>query len=264
MEEEEITDVIEVKEEPVEIDPFIQETLEKPSLIGSNGMCPGCGPLLGLKIALQVLGKKTLVSSYGCVEKLANSLSVPFIAVPDAASAASIISDYNDVIVYSGDGGTREFLQSVIAAAGKGKNVIYICYNDQGRCGINKPSFEFPVAKSVPASYSATASLSEIPDYIRKLKRCGEVSGFRYIELLTPCPELWKFDHSNTIEVARLAVETGLWPLYEIERGKVRFTKKVSRLEPVDRYLELSGLSFSDQEVEELNNMINRRWRKNK
>ena len=260
MDEDEFNDVIEVKEEAVEIDPFIQEVVEKPSFIGPSKMCPGCGPLLGLKIALQVLGKRILVGSYGCAEKLANSLDVPFIALPDAASAASIISNYEDVLVYSGDGSTREFLQSVISAAENNKNIIYICHNDQGRCGINKPSFEFPIAKSIPGNYCATASVSEPSDYIRKLKRCSEVSGFRFIEVLTPCPDLWKFDASNTIEVARLAVETGLWPLYEVEHGRLKL-KKLSRFEPVERYLELSGLSFSNEDLEKINSSIKRKWK---
>jgi pyruvate/2-oxoacid:ferredoxin oxidoreductase beta subunit len=110
-------------------------------------------------------------------------------------------------------------------------------------------------------SYSASASVSHLDDYIGKLKKALSLQGLRFIELFSPCPESG-FDPSNTIEVARLAVETGTWPLYEFDRGRFSLTYKPTRLEPVVSYLEAIGVSKTQEEITAIQERVRKKWKR--
>jgi len=69
----------------------------------------------------------------------------------------------------------------------------------------------------------------------------AEVNGPAYVQVLTPCPTGWRFDPELTVEIGRLAVQTGYYPLYEIENGKLNVTVKVSQRKPVIEFLKLQG-----------------------
>ncbi len=219
---------LEIEEEKIETDPSVKELAENGRIvITGNKVSPGCGSVLGLKIALQVTGNCTLVGSYGCASFLNAHIKVPAIYSLNAVATASAIAKAGakiPVVVYSGDGSLEMNRESLVASIKRSENILCICYNNQGNCsthGLPKQRF---IAKSLIAyspAYIATASLSHMGDYIRKLKKARGMQGFRFIEVLCPCPAFWGFDSSNTIEVARLAVESGFWPLYEAEKNIV-------------------------------------------
>lgn len=96
-------------------------------------------------------------------------------------------------------------------------------------------------------SYVATASVVYPIDFIEKVKKALKIKGFKYIHLHAPCPIGWRFPSEKTIEIGRLAVETGAWILYEIENGVLKLTSPSKKLiekgarKPIQEYLKVQG-----------------------
>ncbi|HRA97318.1 MAG TPA: pyruvate ferredoxin oxidoreductase, partial [Nitrospira sp.] len=93
------------------------------------------------------------------------------------------------------------------------------------------------LAHGIP--YVATASVADLHDLERKVTKAIGVRGARYIHVHVPCPLGWGSDPAHTMKVARLAVESGLFPLFEAEFGKIICSTPIRRKVPVERYLEL-------------------------
>jgi pyruvate/2-oxoacid:ferredoxin oxidoreductase beta subunit len=265
MEEDEVSYEVTIAEDEMKVSPLFKEVAEKNGALKGTVACPGCGPQLGLKIALQLIGNCTLVTSSGCMRLVIKSLSLPcFHGGLNAVAAAAGIakSTENTVLCYVGDGALSANLGSLQASAERDDNMICICYNNQGYCNLNRPfknAKEF--ARMVKAPYIATAAVSHIEDYINKIKKASSLSGFKFIDLLSPCPVTLKIDSSNTMVVARLAVETGIWPLYEIVYGRLTVTEVLRKFEPVERYLEMLKTAVSDEEKQAIQDRIKRRWK---
>ena len=117
-------------------------------------------------------------------------------------------------------------------------NFIYICNNNQS---FSQLPIEKGFSDKLEATYVASASVGYLADYIQKLRSAKEKTGFRFIDLLCPCPASWGFDPSLTIDVAKMAVDTNFWPLFENVKEKKKTTFAPSRVEPIERYLEMQG-----------------------
>ena len=78
--------------------------------------------------------------------------------------------------------------------------------------------------------YAAQASPHNWKDLIAKAAKGFEANGPSFLNIITPCPRGWRYDGANTIEMAKLAVETGMWPLYEYENGKWTLTGETKRI----------------------------------
>jgi len=96
-------------------------------------------------------------------------------------------------------------------------------------------------AEKIEAPYVATASVGYLADYIKKLKAAKSAKGFKFIDLLCPCPSSWDFDPSLTIDIGRISVNTNLWPLFQRVKDKKRLTFKPKTLESLQRYTEIQG-----------------------
>lgn len=173
-------------------------------------------------------------------------------------------------VAFAGDGGTADVgFQCLSAAAERGENIIYICYDNEGymntgfqrsgttplgawtsttpvgkkRLGKKERSKNLPLilaAHEVP--YVATACMAYPHDFERKLRKAMEVKdGLVYVHLLSPCPTGWKFPPEKAIEIGRLAVETHFFPLWEMERGVYRFTVEVTKPKPLEELLGKMG-----------------------
>ncbi|MEM2127256.1 MAG: thiamine pyrophosphate-dependent enzyme [Candidatus Bathyarchaeia archaeon] len=174
---------------------------------------------------------------------------------------------------FSGDGGTVDIgLQAISGAAERNESFIWVCYDNEAymNTGIQRSSSTplFANTTSSPAGklwtgkpekpknmilimaahripYIATASLAYLPDLERKIKKAAEVTragrGMAYIHIQQPCATGWYFPPEKTVEVARLAVQTGVWPLLEIEEGVLKVNIKPRELRPVEEYLRLQG-----------------------
>ncbi|MCX6818696.1 MAG: thiamine pyrophosphate-dependent enzyme [Candidatus Aenigmarchaeota archaeon] len=265
MEEDEVSYEVTAFEEELKVSPLISEVAGKKVVLKGTVACPGCGPQLGLKVALQLIDNCTLVTSSGCMRLIMKALSVPcFHGGLNAIAAAAGISKSteNTVLCFIGDGALSANLGALQAAAERNDNMICICYNNQGYCNLNKPFQSITeFARFVKAPYVATAAISHLEDYISKIKKASSMTGFRFIDLLSPCPVTMKIDSSNTMVVGKLAVETGVWPLYEIVEGRLTVTEVLRKFEPIERYLEMLKTSVSDEEKLALQNRIKRKWK---
>lgn len=175
------------------------------------------------------------------------------------------------VLVWAGDGGTYDIgIQSLSGAAERGTDFIYVCYNNEmysntgtqrsgatplgawttttpgGKAQHRKDIAQIMIAHRIP--YVATVSLAHPLDFYQKMLKAKSIKGTKYIEILAPCPPGWKFPSSQMIEVSRMAVQSGMWLLYEHEDGETRFTGATKRMiegkvrkKPVKDYLEIQG-----------------------
>jgi pyruvate ferredoxin oxidoreductase beta subunit len=153
------------------------------------------------------------------------------------------------VLAWAGDGGTYDIgIQALSGAIERGTNFIYICYNNQiysntgiqrsgatpyaawttttvgGKNEFRKEMGDIIRAHHVP--YAAQACISYPDDLFKKVKKAKKIKGPKFIEILAPCPPAWRFSMDRTVEMGRMAVETGAWALYEFENEKITFNGK--------------------------------------
>ena len=146
------------------------------------------------------------------------------------------------VICWAGDGGTYDIgIATLSAAAERNENLIYICYDNEiygntggqrssatpsaaittttpvGKSELKKNIIEIMAAHRIP--YAATLSIAHPEDFKRKIQKALKIKGFRFFLLHSPCPTGWKTEPAETIELVRLAVRSGVFPLYEVFNG---------------------------------------------
>jgi len=170
------------------------------------------------------------------------------------------------VIAQGGDGGTTDIgFQCLSGMFERNDDVLYICYDNEGymNTGVQRSSATPPTArtattpalgaepgnvfgtgKSVPKiavahniPYVATATVADLHDLERKVTKAMSIHGARYIQINVPCPLGWGSASHDTIRLAQLAVECGLYPIFEAEHGKVTQVRKIRRQVPVQDYL---------------------------
>ncbi|WP_022670215.1 3-methyl-2-oxobutanoate dehydrogenase subunit beta [Hippea alviniae] len=192
------------------------------------------------------------------------------------------------VVGWAGDGGTFDIgLQALSGAAERNDDIIYVCYDNEAymNTGIQRSSatpigaettttpapmlknrpkkdlMELVAAHSVP--YIASATVAYPVDLIKKFEKAKSKKGFKLIHILTPCPPGHKFPEDKTIEISKLAVETGIFPLYEIEDGRYKLNKK-PKFTGIEEYLKLQGRfrNISEKEMEVIKENIKERWRR--
>jgi len=174
-----------------------------------------------------------------------------------------------NVLAIGGDGSTFDIgIGAISGMFDRGHRITYVCYDNEAymntgvqrsgstpfcakttttptgklSLGNPRPKKDMPaiaVAHKVP--YVATASIAYPVDLRRKVKRSLEADGPAYIQINAPCITGWSFEAGDTIEQARLVVETCLWPLYEYTDGVLTDVKKVRRKKPVEEYLKTQG-----------------------
>ncbi len=171
-----------------------------------------------------------------------------------------------DVVVLTGDGSACGMgLSATSGAIDRGLDFVYVCYDNEGYGntgqqtsaatphgahtststgalgypGTKKDLFSIWVANR--PTYVATGIPSEPLDLARKIQKAKELSGPRLIIVMAPCPTGWQYDPKDTVEIGRLAVNTGVWPLKEYEDGKVVHTKVRRPRLPVEEYLKSQG-----------------------
>lgn len=169
-----------------------------------------------------------------------------FAAAPAFASGIAAVRDINDeagqVICWAGDGGTYDIgIATLSAAAERNENLIYICYDNEiyGNTGGQRSSATPPGARTTttPAGkregkkdimaimaahgvpYAATLSIAHPEDFARKIHTALGISGLRFLLIHSPCPTGWKSEPAESIQLVRLAVRSGLFPLYEVWDG---------------------------------------------
>ncbi len=205
------------------------------------------------------------------------------------------IKDNFKFICFGGDGGTYDIgFQSLSGAMERGHDMVYVCYDNEAymNTGIQRssatPRFadatttpvgtqsygkvqnkknltEIIAAHNVP--YAAqTTFIGDFRDLHTKAKKAIYTEGPCFLNVLSPCPRGWRYEMQDLAEICRLAVDTCVWPLYEIEDGIWRLTYEPAKKLPVERFLEKQGRfrhmfkKGNEWMIEEAQNYVDEQW----
>jgi len=269
--------------------------------------CTGCGLSIVYRMGLKALGKNTiLVVPPSCLTMLqglypVSSSKLPVVNVTFASTGAAatgvrgamkaLKKDDVNVVAWAGDGGTGDIgIQALSGACERGEDIIYICYDNEAymntgvqRSGttpkgvlttttpiLGKPQEKKDVPAIIAAhgiGYVATASAAYPLDLYDKVKKATTLPGPKYIHVHTPCPPGWSFDTRYTIKIGKLAVNAGLFDLYEIENGEFKLTGQSKKLigkerKPVTDYFKTQGRfkSLDDEMVKKVQAQVDAKW----
>jgi pyruvate ferredoxin oxidoreductase beta subunit len=278
-------------------------------LLPGNRTCAGCGLAIAYRHILKALdGKAIMTIPASCLTVLGGMYPVASVNVPwlnctfpsTAATATGVAAglralgrDQIRVVAMAGDGGTVDIgIQALSGAAERDEDILFICYDNEAymNTGTQRSSATPKGVKTATTplhgkqehkkdmsqimeahgvGYIATASPSYPGDLYDKVLKARDRKGMRYIHILIPCPPGWAFPTRDTIGLGRLAVETGVLPLYEIEDGVFRFTGKTNaiakgtgHLRPLDDYLSAQGRfkGLSKELAQEFQEGVRERW----
>lgn len=240
-----------------------------------HAACPGCIDALSARHVLAGLGPDAVaVIPPSCMAIIAgpqpySSLKIPVYQPTLEASAAAASGlrraldaqgkHATQVVVFAGDGGTYDIgLQCLSSAAERNEDFLYVCLDNEGymNTGAQKSSStpHYAWTGSTPAGKSsrkkslvdimaahrvpwiATASAGHLADLQRKVARARTLRGTRLLLLLIPCLDGWGLDEDAGLATARLAVDSGAFPLLEVEDGE-RWTLQSTKTRPIADYL---------------------------
>jgi len=197
-----------------------------------------------------------------------------------------------NIMAMAGDGGTSDIgLQALSGAMERGHNFVYVCFDNEAymNTGVQRSSATpfgastttSPAGKAVPGQttwkknmpeiaaahnipYVATACTSYPFDLMAKMKKAAEIEGPAYVHILSVCPTGWRMPPQLAIHVGRLAVETGMFPLYEVERGRYKLSVDVAELRPIEEYLKIQGRfrHLTPEMIEEIQQRVQKEYEK--
>ena len=189
-------------------------------------------------------------------------------AVATGIAAAMRVKGRNDVrvVAQGGDGGTTDIGFGCLSGMfERNDDVLYICYDNEAymNTGVQRSSATPPAARTATTTavgaqpgnvfgqgknlpliamaheipYVATATVADLHDLEYKVKKAMAIHGARYIHIFVPCPLGWGSASHDTIRLARLAHESGFFPVFEAEYGEVTHVSKIRRQVPIEEYL---------------------------
>ena len=192
------------------------------------------------------------------------------------------------VVAWAGDGGTFDIgLQALSGAAERNDDIIYVCYDNEAymNTGIQRSSatpygawttttpvkfFKNQPKKDIVAimaahriPYIATGSVAYPEDLFKKMKKAKDIKGTRFVHIFAPCPTGWKSRPDDSVKLARMAVQNGLFPLLEIENGeKVTLNLKLKDKKPIHDYLRLQGRfrHLTEEQILGMQAEVDARW----
>ena len=194
-----------------------------------------------------------------------------------------------NILAFAGDGGTFDIgLQSLSGAAERGHDFCYVCFDNGAymNTGIQRsgatPKFtdttttpygskvhgklemkkDMPFIMAAHRAYVATASVAFPQDLVKKVQKGLEFNGPAYIQIDSPCTLGWRIKSDDTINVSKLAFDSRLYPLFEIENGVLKNLMKPSKQTPVLECLKIQGRfkSLNEQEVKEIQDEVDAYW----
>jgi len=191
-------------------------------------------------------------------------------AVASGVAAALKVKGRDDirVIAQGGDGGTLDIGFACLSGMfERGDDVLYVCYDNEAymNTGVQRSSATPPAARTANTKpvgdqpgnvfgqgknapliamaheipYVATATVADLHDLEAKVERAMASHGPRYLHVLVPCPLGWGAEACDTIRIARLAKESGLFPVFEAEQGEITSVSTIRHQVPVEEYLRL-------------------------
>ena len=209
----------------------------------------------------------------------------------EAAGRKLGLKDYH-VVGFAGDGGTADIgIQALSGAVDRNERIIYFCYDNEAYmntgvqessltplgtrtttsvCGAKrrnastqkKNMFEIMVAHDI--CYAATASVGYPQDFIKKVAKAKEQKGTSYIHVMAPCPTGWGFSPDKMVEVAKKAVDCGLWYLAEYEGGKFTLNRNPKNFKPISEYIGSQSRfrTMTEEDIHEVTSQREAKWAK--
>lgn len=258
--------------------------------------CHGCGLEIVMRKVMEALDEDVIVLiPPGCAATFSGFCSETNLKVPGyqgnlentAASASGVRAALNrkgnyhtTVLCFAGDGATVDIgLQSMSGAFERGDKIMYICYDNEaymntgiqgssstplyasttttpgGKKVMRKSLSQIAIAHNIP--YVATASTHNIPDLQKKVRKARVADGPSLIHVFAPCPTGWRSDPAKTVELSRLAEQTGAWINFEYENGQVTSIGKIKELKPITEYTSLQGRfrHLDDEKIHQMQEM---------
>lgn len=229
-----------------------------PLLRPGNTNCGGCGMSIALNMLSRAIADRKVqivipaccgivtagpypYSAYGA-PVIASTFAAAAAVATGMARVAAANGENTRILCFAGDGGTYDIgVATISAAAERNENILFVCYDNEiyGNTGGQRSSATplgaatstTPAGKRVEKKdmiavmaahhipYAASISMAHPEDMMRKLHRALDGEGFRFIHILAPCPTGWKSEPSEGIELLRLAVASGLYPVIEVVDG---------------------------------------------
>lgn len=277
-------------------------------VLSGNRACAGCGLGIGLRAITKALdGQMVMTVPASCLTVLGGMYPVASVAVPwinvafpsTAAAAAGVAAglravgrgDELTVVAMAGDGGTGDIgLQALSGAAERNDDFIYLCYDNEAymNTGTQRSGLTPPGARTTTTSSGKRGNPKDMPpimeahgipyvastcavfpdDVHDKVAKARFIKGLRYIHMTTPCPAGWGFDPKETVRLGKLAVDTGLVVLYEVEDGRLRLTSRSrtlagkGRRRTVEEFIAAQG-RFRGMDAEDISRLqvwVDARW----
>lgn len=265
--------------------------------------CPGCSEALAIRYILNTLGPDTIgVVPPSCIAIISGGQPLSSMKIPvyqttleaSAISAAGIKrallakgNDHTNVVAIAGDGGTYDIgFQALSSAAERNEDIIYVCLDNEGymNTGTQKSSStpylayttstpsgkttakknlaEIMAAHRIP--YVATATTGYPHDLAYKIAKAKQMKGLRFIVVLTPCLGGWGLADNAGPKTSRLAVETGVFPLYEVEDGDHYSLNYGSKGVPVEAYIKKQRRfkHLSQEQIDEIQREVDANWQR--
>jgi len=260
--------------------------------------CAGCAGAALLRQMLKYLGPKVVLTNpASCSGYFGRAVEIPLCRCLFEAAAASgtgiraaldVMGDTETtVLVFAGDGGTYDIgIQALSAAAERNEDLIYACYDNEGymMTGMQRSSATperawssttpLPQAKKerkkdivgimaahrIP--YVTTASIAYPQDFVEKVLKAKTMKGMRFFNLLAPCPTGWRFDTRFSVKLARMAVQSRVFALVEVEDGIHWKVKQPKERIPVRDYIKAQGRfsHLSDADIGAIEKEVEEEW----
>jgi pyruvate/2-oxoacid:ferredoxin oxidoreductase beta subunit len=191
------------------------------------------------------------------------------------------------VVTWAGDGGTFDIgFQALSGAVERNEDFIYVCYDNEAymNTGVQRSSstpygawttttpgqdwkkmrkkniVEALVAHRIP--YAATANIAFPEDLVRKVQKAKALKGSKFIHVYASCPTGWRIPSEMSVKIARMAVQTNIFPLYEVENGNKYTINYKPKEYLVREYFKLQGRfrHLTDRDLDQIQEMVNEDW----
>lgn len=254
----------------------ISQYTDNGQFCSGHAACAGCVEALAMRVILNEVGDNAVgVVAPSCTAIIlgghpTSSARIPFIhgLLECAAAMATGVKrglnaqgkEDTTVVCFAGDGGTYDIgLQALSSAAERNEDILYVCFDNEGymNTGGQKSTStpkdaatgSTPLGKTTPKKnlieilaahripYIATASPSNLADLAAKVRKAKSIRGMKVLIVVIPCLPGWGVADDSAVKVARMAVESGVFPLMEVEDGVHYHLQSPERTVPVSTYL---------------------------
>jgi len=242
----------------------------------------GCMSAVGFNFPQLCFANNAIISTFAGTASMLTGV--------EAGLRAKGITDFV-AVGFAGDGGTADIgIQALSGAIDRDDNILYICYDNEAymNTGVQKSSLTpfgakttttpaggnirgnlrpkknmFEIVAAHGIKYAATASIGYLPDYMKKVQRASEIKGTKYIHVIAPCPTGWGIAPDESVEIAKEAVDCGLWMLAEYENGVYSINHKPKNLSSLRTHIKKQGRfkHLTDDDIDFIESLRDSKWK---